>query len=230
MTKKNIVSIYEQYRIPPWLAMHMRRVAAVAGRVFDAHAKRADGADNVLSERDRSDLCSACLLHDMGNIIKFNFSVLGEEVSVEGKDHWETVRSDMIARYGRDEHHATLAILDELRVSPRVREIVDAIGFLKNEDTLASGDLLKKIAAYADSRVVPSGIAALADRLQDMHERYATRHPKDAPETERNSKALYDIEKELFQGAQIRPEDITEASCTELCSELTRFDIDCSVG
>ncbi len=208
--------------------MHMYRVAAVAAAVFDARVSAM--ASNQAGTTDRDDLISACLLHDMGNIIKFNFKVLGEEVSIQGADHWQTVRSDMIARYGRDEHHATLAILDELGVSARVRGLVDCIGFLKNEDTLASGDMLRKIAAYADSRVVPNGIATLDDRLNDMYERYATRHPKDAPETERNAKALYEIEKELFSGIVLRPEDITEESMTTIRDGFARFDITCSVG
>ena len=121
-------------------------------------------------------------------------------------------------------------ILDEIGAAKRVHEIVDSIGFSKNETTPVSGDMLKKIAAYADSRVVPLGVASLYDRLADMYERYATRHPKDTLETERNAKALYALEQELFAGLTLRPEDITEASVAGVCAELSHFDIMCSVG
>ncbi len=224
--RKNIADIYGEYRIPPWLALHMYRVAAVAATVFDAR-RRVHGAE---SDTGRDDLISACLLHDMGNIIKFDFTILDAEVTKEGKDHWEIVRSDMIARYGRDEHHATLAILDELGVSPRVREIVDGIGFSKNEATLRSGDTLLQIAVYADSRVVPSGVNSLDERIRDMYVRYADRYPERAIETERQVKAIHDIEQELFRDIPLTPADITETSIAAIREELPRFDITASVG
>ena len=164
--KKTSSEIYERYRIPPWLAEHMRRVAAVAVMVFDAQAQSVGGTT------ERNELITACLLHDMANIIKFDLDKLPSPVRTE-RDHWETVRSDMISRYGRDEHKATLMILDELGVSNRVRGLIDSIGFLKNAETHAHGDLLTKIAVYADSRVVPSGVASLEERMTDMHERYS---------------------------------------------------------
>jgi hypothetical protein len=224
--KKNIGKIYEDYRIPPWLGVHMERVAAVAIAIFDA--RRAQGGAEMLTDTDRRELITACLLHDMANIIKFNLDRLPSPVRNE-RDHWETVRSDMIARYKRDEHKATLMILDELGVSLRARGIVDSIGFLNNENTVASSDILKKIAVYADSRVLPTGVGTLAERLQDMHDRYSDKHPKESEETERNSKALYEIERELFAGLPITPADITEASIEDTRKLLESFDIDCVV-
>lgn len=218
--QKNIAAIYDEYRIPPWLALHMYRVAAVAAAVFDA---RADG-----SEAERNNLISACLLHDMGNIIKFDFTT--PLFGIEEGEYWKNVRKEMIEKYGSDEHHATLEILLALGVSPRVYEIVDSVGFGKNEATSLSGDILKKIAAYADSRVVPNGVGSIADRLNDMHERYAKKHPANTPETERNAKALYDIERELFTSTLIKPEDITETSIASVREKLSRFDIICQLG
>ena len=223
--KKNIEKIYGEYRIPPWLAMHMYRVAAVGQAVFDARAS----IDTTLTPENKKDLITACLLHDMGNIIKFDLDKLPSPVRTE-RDHWETVRSDMISRYGRDEHQATLVIIDEIGASQRARDIVDAIGFLNNENTARSSDIVKKMAAYADSRVVPSGVATLAERMTDMHERYSDKHHKDAPETVINSKALFDIERELFAGTTLRPEDITETSMADMRDEFKRFDIDSTVG
>ncbi len=221
--KKNIAEIYERYRIPPWLALHMYRVASVAVMLFDAQTPSVGG------ENERAELIMACLLHDMGNIIKFDLDKLPSPVRTE-RDHWETVRSDMIARYGRDEHRATLTILDELGVSSRVRDMIDSIGFLKNADTKEHGDVLTKIAVYADSRVVPNGVASLEERMTDMHERYSDQHPKDEPMTVKNREAIYDIEKELFTNASIRPEAITEQSIATLRDAMKTFDIICPLG
>ena len=221
--KKTSTEIYERYRIPPWLAEHMRRVAAVAVMVFDAQHDRAGDA------QERNELITACLLHDMGNIIKFDLDKLPSPVRTE-RDHWETVRSDMISRYGRDEHKATLMILDELGVSNRVRGIIDSIGFLKNAQTRADGDLVTKIAVYADSRVVPSGVASLEERMTDMHERYSDKHPKDEPVTQKNREAIFAIEQELFRNASIAPESITEQSIATIRDSMKTFDILCSLG
>ncbi len=210
-----IGEVYEKYKIPPWLAEHMYRVAAVAATLFDASG---------LTE-GRSALLVACLLHDMGNIIKFDFENPALPIPSGERAHWEAVQKDMFARYGHDEHAATLAMLDEIGVSPRVREIIDAINFRNAEAIERSGDILVQIAQYADSRVVPSGIASLAARMQDMYARYANKHPKDDDTTHRRVQALERLEQSLFAGLTIRPEDITEESTAALRVTLSHFEI-----
>jgi len=60
---RTITEIYEHYNIPPWLQEHMLRVSAVSSIICDQ-----------LGDKVRKhEVVSACLLHDMGNIIKFDF-------------------------------------------------------------------------------------------------------------------------------------------------------------
>jgi hypothetical protein len=216
-----ISEIYAEYRIPPWLQMHMYRVAAVAATLFDATASRTD--EGVFLSTDREDLMTACLLHDMGNIIKFDFTLAlhGSEQEAD----WKSVQQDFFARYGHDEHHATIAIMRELGVSERSIAVVDTINFMHCVDISKDGDLLVQIAQYADSRVVPSGIASLAERMSDMYIRYAHKHPETSEETKRQVAALQTIEHLLFEHLTITPEYITESSVSSLRDSLRDFPI-----
>lgn len=63
-----ISQIYKNYNIPPGLQLHMYRVTGVAFIIC-----------NHFNEGiDRNTILSTCFLHDMGNIIKFNFDLLPE--------------------------------------------------------------------------------------------------------------------------------------------------------
>ncbi|USN54769.1 MAG: HD domain-containing protein [Candidatus Peribacteria bacterium] len=64
----SIQDIYTQYQIPPSLQEHMLRVAAVAEQIC-LHSSQ---------EIDHATIVTAALLHDMGNIIKFNLDKLPE--------------------------------------------------------------------------------------------------------------------------------------------------------
>jgi hypothetical protein len=80
-----ILDIYKDYQIPDNLQLHQLRVAGVAKLTFD----------NWLSEKpDINLITSVCLLHDMGNIIKFDFEKFPQ--LVEGDiEHWRLFRSSL---------------------------------------------------------------------------------------------------------------------------------------
>ena len=190
----------------------MYRVAAVAATLFDAH----ELADY------RDELISACLLHDMGNIVKFNFDAL-LIVSPDERNHWEVAQKKMIAQYGTSAHKATLAIVDAIGVSSRVREIVDGVDFSNCEKIAESNDVLLMMAQYADARVTPNGIASLDERMEDMLTRYAHKHNRNDEETMRQIRALENIEQQLFTGLLFTPSDITEDSTQLMREELKNF-------
>lgn len=222
---KNIQDLYAEYEIPSWLALHMQRVAAVAATLFDAHAALPENSNNPsFSAVARTELLAACLLHDMGNIIKFNFEKLLLSLP-EDKAHWQEVQNTMIDRYGSDEHVATLAMLDAIGVSDRVKGIVDGIGFTKCEAIDAGSDILVKIAQYADARVCPNGVVSLQERLADMYVRYAHKHKKDDAETVTNTAASFRIEQFLFSPLSIKPQDITESSLASLRDSFEKYTV-----
>jgi len=209
-----IGEIYERYHIPPWLAEHMYRVAAVATRVFDAYA----ATDPSLGGRD--DLIVACLLHDIGNIVKFNFITLPPP---DGRvEYWKEVQSEMIAKYGTSEHPASKALCEEIGQWERIAPILEHTSDYDACILLERGSLLQRIVAYADQRVAPTGVVSLAQRLRDMRARY------DHPNTDHFrmlDTAIMENEKGLFSGISLKPEDITEQSIASLVAEVRSFEI-----
>ncbi len=59
---KNIIQIYSQYKIMPTLQQHQLRVAGVAKQI----------CDSISEPIDKEVVVDVCLVHDMGNIIKFD--------------------------------------------------------------------------------------------------------------------------------------------------------------
>src|SRR5436305_1624080 len=110
-----ITEIYEKYKIMPNLQLHQLRVAAVAKKI----------SDNLVTQVDKAAVVEACLLHDMGNIIKFNLSKSPQFPSFlepEGLKYWQAVKDDYLQKYQtEDEHQATLAIAKEIGASAKVQ-------------------------------------------------------------------------------------------------------------
>ena len=87
-----IQKIYDDYKIMPQLQLHQLRVAGVASIIVD----------NFQEKLDKDAIVSAALLHDMGNIIKFNLNFFPDALEPEGLDHWQSVKDEFILKYGPD--------------------------------------------------------------------------------------------------------------------------------
>src|SRR3989344_1397907 len=118
-----IIEIYKKYKIPPNLQEHQLRVAAVALTI----------CDNFNSEIDKDSVIKAALLHDMGNIIKFDLSKFPEFLEPEGIEYWKRVKEEFRKKYGEDEHNATYEIAKEIGVNKFAFEIIQGYGFSKYE-------------------------------------------------------------------------------------------------
>lgn len=217
---KTVKDIYTAYKIMPMLQLHQLRVAAV-GKLVCAHFKEAVNADDVVL---------ACLFHDMGNILKFDFSVFPDSVQPEGLAYWEGVKEEFRSKYGDEQHQATLTIAKELGLLEPVLACIDSVAFSKAETVLESGSWGEKICKYADGRVSPMGIRSLDERLREARKRYAGRKTATmllAPEErfEELVAAEHAIEKELFSNATITPEDITDAAVEPLIKELSEYPV-----
>lgn len=113
--------IYNNYKIMPTLRLHQLRVAAV-GQII---------CDSIPDFKDTKEVVVTCLLHDMGNIIKFDLNYFPEFLKPEGLEYWQKVKEEYIQKYGNDEHHATQSIIAELLNSGKIRECADQVGFSK---------------------------------------------------------------------------------------------------
>ncbi len=210
-----ISDIYTKYKIMPNLQEHMLRVAAVASLV----------CDNFDETLPKEEIITACLLHDMGNIIKFKWdSPLG---LLEPKlEYWKKVQSEYIEKYGENVHEATTSILRELGL----RQIVSIIESFDSNNPYNSDNILKndnwvvKICLYSDERVAPFGVASIDDRLTENRKRLENRGIIMSEEKYifiKNS--LLALEKQIFAKCKIKPSDITDKTIPSTVLKLKNF-------
>ena len=137
------------------------------------------------------------LLHDLGNIVRFDFDkypqFLGPEIS--RIDYWKEVQAETIAKYGNDDHDATEKMLQELNVSKDIANVILEKSF-GNSVQVAKGDnWYAKILSYCDNRVMPKGVVTLEERILDTKERapkYANR-----PDFEELCDSSREVEKQI---------------------------------
>src|SRR3990167_7997906 len=190
--QRKISDIYDEYKIMPNLREHMYRVAGVASLI----------CDNFDGELSKKDIITACLLHDMGNIIKFNLEYFPEYNEPKGIKYWQEVQNEYKKKYGNDEFISHAKIAREIGVSGRVVELIQAINFISIPASVPSRDFDKKIVQYSDERVGPFGVVSLEQRFLDLRKRY-THHGDDTPERRAYEIAQKEIEKQVFPKCKI---------------------------
>lgn len=197
----------------PNLQLHMLSVAAVAYMICDS-------IDVLLKKED---IITACLLHDMGNIIKSHLEYFPQFNEPEGMEYWQTVKDDYVKKYGTNEHHASLEIVNELGLSKEVEKLVDVVDF-HHTYTIFEKTFEEQICLYVDSRVAPLGIMSTKERLAEGKNRY-----KDRPNAFSNEqwavaeKNFTEIEKQIFSKCKIKPEDINDDSVAPIIQKLRDF-------
>lgn len=208
----NILKIYKKYYLPKKLQMHMLRVAACSNLIIDNW----NGP-----EIDRQAITRVSLLHDMGNIVKIpeNFS---------SDKNFIKIRKNYFEKYGTNDHELNLEICQVEGLSEKEIEILDGKRSRKNEETLNSNSYERKICAYCDQRVAPSGVVGIRERLEDAKERY-----KDKPlsvwsneeKANRIIQCSLEIEKQIFQYCTLKPEDINDKSILNYIEKLKEYDV-----
>ncbi len=213
----SVVDIYKKYKILPSLQEHMLRVAAVASLI----------CDNFKEPLPKEEIVTACLLHDMGNIIKFKMHVIPEFFEPEGVEYWQKIKDEYIEKYGLDEHKATVKIMKEIGFSGDVISIADRIDFTHLDNVFNNDDINPKIAFYADARVDPHGVVSYEERMEEGKKRYQNHKSTfGSVDEERREKLVAcgrEIEKLIFSKCKIKPEDINNESVAPIIAELRNF-------
>lgn len=211
---KKISDIYKEYKIMNNLQMHQYRVAAVASQL----------CDSLDVDLDKNLVITAALLHDMGNIIKFDLAYFPEFNKPEGLEYWQSVKDDFISRYGTHEGLATAKIMRELGVSEQLVSYMDHLDFAHICKTKENTDLMFKVIKYSDLRVGPHGVLMYKDRMHDVKIRY-----QDREHLYQDSETLIEcgrnVEKQVFAHSKIKPEDINDESVASIIEELKNFEI-----
>ena len=166
-----IRDLYENYHIMPQLETHMLRVAGV-GKIVAENWRH--GCNTKLA----TDLC---LVHDMGNIVKFN---LQDDVDrqkfgeIENLPYWQMIQQKYWDKYGHDAHDATIGILRDAGF-PQFESYIDeeeSLYFAEaREEKLGQARAEAIILMYSDCRVTPGGVVSYRERVNDLKDRYGTR-------------------------------------------------------
>ena len=215
---RKITDIYSEYKIMPNLIMHQLRVTAVAEQI----------CKSLDIEVDKESIIKACLLHDMGNVIKFDMvqtkSIFG--LSDSEIENIKKIQDEFIQKYSHDEEKANVEIARELDVSETVVQFISGNGFNNLCIIKDNTDWGSKILQYSDLRVGPKGVLSYDERMDDGKKRYAN-HKNYVEEEERNKivNCGRDIEKQIFAHSNIKQEYITDESVKEMIEELKNFEI-----
>lgn len=211
---RTVAGIYKEYQIMPNLQEHQLRVAAVASVI----------ADGLQETPDKEKLITACLLHDMGNIVVANLEHFPQFNEPEGLAYWQNAKDNFIKKYGTDDHRATVLILKEIGLS---ETMVALAGGNTHEATCTHRDgdnMYAKILFYADARVSPAGVLPYEQRQKESRDR---RRNKDGALSDEEYAVFLgcgkDIETQIFANSNIKPEDITDESIVPIMATLRDF-------
>jgi 5'-deoxynucleotidase YfbR-like HD superfamily hydrolase len=212
-----ILTVYQNYQIMPALQEHMLRVAGVGLLI----------CESLKVPVNTRDVVAACLLHDMGNLLKFDLNVFPEFLEPQGKAYWQKIKEEYQHKYGPNEHDASIQIAKEVGASETVTELITAIDFLLAAHNLESENMERKICAYADMRVAPEGVKLLRERLADLEKRYGKKypHPDDVQKRKEYAACLAEMEQHIFALSSLSPNDITENSVQVKVEELRNWTI-----
>ena len=163
-------SIYDYCQLPPVLRQHMLRVTKT-GKWILAHWSGA--------EFDQSLYIHALLVHDLGNLAKFDLSPTATVrlLPLENINEWRQIQQNFISRYGKNADEATLKLIQELQL-PRADELIKLIGGhtpKRLAETVQNHNWAQKLLDYTDFRVGPFGILSLDERFADLTKRYQYR-------------------------------------------------------
>ena len=214
-----VAEIYLRYRIMPSLQLHQLRVAAVATFI----------AQKCRESIDVQAVTLAGLFHDMGNIIKSDFSRFPEFIQPEGIEYWQSVKDDFIKKYGAQTHEANVLIAKEIGLPEKSIQLIDGVSFSHIRDILVNGTNEQQIVEYADCRVGPHGVLPLRERLAEARKRYLEGGSTKAYYSEDGFLTLCDaveaIEQKISAECSLKPDEITDASIAPIIDELKHFQV-----
>ncbi|MCC6711146.1 MAG: hypothetical protein IT416_02215 [Candidatus Pacebacteria bacterium] len=184
--------IFDYFQIPPGLQQHMYTVAGVGKYI----------CDHWVGEPIKThETVAALLIHDLGNLIKFDLSP-GATIydPVLNSEEWHFIQRKMVEKYGPDAHLATYKMAQEVTANQLILELINSMDATNLTATL-NKSWEEKICEYADLRVTPIGITSLNDRLDDIHQRYQQHRGAWADEKllATNKQAGKEIENQLQQ-------------------------------
>ncbi|HUW22133.1 MAG TPA: hypothetical protein VMW41_05730 [Candidatus Bathyarchaeia archaeon] len=215
MFSKTASELYREYQVPPNLQEHLYKVASVGLQVVNGWV----GSKEI----DKGIITQVLLIHDIANIIRFDFENYSHflQDDEERLDYWKSIQKDFIRKYGSEEHAATVKIAKEVGISDKVIYVFKNIGSRNLVRVLKGYDWNRKICNYADCRVAPYGVAATAERLDDVIRRYRKRDRRVASgELKQMKQDCLELEKQIQSSVNFNLNEITDDSIVKYLRTL----------
>lgn len=211
-----ISEVYKKFSITPNLQEHMLTVTKVALFIVDHWTG---------SKLDKDRIKKAALVHDLGNIVKFDFVTHSEFLEDEQKrvEYWKEKQREVIEKYGSDDHEATKMMLNELGFGSDSIEVVSSKSFGNSVAVKNSNNWDLKILLYSDLRVLPWGVGTLEERFKDISERMTQYNKR--PDLDNLFQACRDIEKEIQANVDIPLSEINTHTIEKAHNDLLAEDI-----
>ena len=194
--------------MPNNVRKHMMRVAAITELI----------CESMNPKIDSSDLVAVSLIHDLGNIVKMDFSHKEKILLLDKKDQknigfLKQKQNEFWEKYGKDDNKVNELIAKEMGVTKRVLYLLEHKGIEHRETNFWVNDLELMILFYADCRVAPKRVTSLKNRIKEYAKRYS--FDKDPIKVENSKKfTLFslDIEKKIFTHLNFKPTFISNKS------------------
>lgn len=155
--------IYTIYFIPHNLAQHHLRVAALAQLIGEHWQGPA---------LDFPAIVEACTAHDLAKPMTFDLAKQAQfGMSAAEIARLEQYQIRLKTQYGENEHHTTLALMQEIGCSAKAIHLVDNLEWKYIPRLIQVNDLESLIPIYSDMRIGPNGILPLLERLQELKDR-----------------------------------------------------------
>lgn len=183
----------------------MKRVTAVGELIIDS-------LPGTVELTAREDIVAALLVHDLGNIVKFDFtdSSMWRGYTSEEVRRWLGVRERVAANYNStDDHMVTQRMVSEIGANGRVLFLVSGMLLENIRRVIDSDDFALKICAYSDQRVAPWGVVTLDERFLDLRRRYAGR-PGRLTLDNGSREMAGELERQVLGAANMAPGDIVD--------------------
>ncbi len=158
-----IRDLYDKYNLMPQLREHQLRVGGVVRLITNDH-------DSIVTT----------LVHDMGNIVKFDLGKSG--LAEDELERWLAEQKQTREMYGTEAHEATYTMLKEVGMTKYVQ-------YLKEEGKAYQRDDLDQeffinlskpalLTLYGDLRVGINGVTSIQGRIEDLESRYGAPRPE----------------------------------------------------
>ncbi len=217
-----IKKVYQHYQIPPNLQEHMLQTAAL-GQIICDHWSG--------PKLKKQLVITTLLVHDIGNIVKFDFDSPTANQFLTGHkdvDYWRQVQKKFQKKYGVRADQANVAIIDEMKLPTRVKKFMKEHYFESLPTILKESDWEHKISFYCDIKFRPSGITSVKNRLEDLRQRYENRDQtwQDADLFETRLKNCSRLEAQLNQQTDLDLQTINQTDIDAYVDQLTDYQIE----